>query len=272
MGTRYNPTPTALSADIGTVDTTIPVVSTAGYAPHGSITIESETIYYAGTTPTSFTGARRGAAGTTAASHSAGFADVVMDWTLEETVDWAMGAVVVNAATAPSPGIAFDAAGSVVQNANATSFTWSHTVSGSDRFLVVGVSIRNQQSEAASSVTYAGTPLTLVGARSNETSTRVEIWQLVAPAVGTDDVVVTLSASAKIVGGAISLTGVDQTTPIATSGFAAGSSTNPSMTFTAVATSAWVIDALAYRSTGNSTPTATAGGGQVQRTSGYTET
>lgn len=272
MGTRYNPTPTALSADIGTVDTTIPVVSTAGYAPHGSITIESETIYYAGTTPTSFTGARRGAAGTTAASHSAGFADVVMDWTLEETVDWAMGAVVVNAATAPSPGIAFDAAGSVVQNANATSFTWSHTVSGSNRFLVVGVSIRNQQSETASSVTYAGTPLTFVGARSNETSTRVEIWQLVAPAVGTDDVVVTLSASAKIVGGAISLTGVDQTTPIATSGFAAGSSTNPTMTFTAVATSAWVIDALAYRSTGNSTPTATAGGGQVQRTSGYTET
>ena len=271
-GIRYNPTPTTLSAAIGAADTTIPVVSTAGYAPHGSITLESETIYYAGTTPTSFTGARRGAAGTTAASHSANFADVVMDWTIEETVDWAMGAVVVNAATAPSPGIAFDAAGSVVQNANATSFTWSHTVSGSNRLLVVGVSIRNQQSETASSVTYAGTPLTLVGTRINETSARVEIWQLVAPAVGTDNVVVTLSAAAKIVGSATSLTGVDQSTPIATSGFAAGSSTNPSLTFTAVATSAWVIDALAYRSTGNSTPTATAGGNQVQRTSGYTET
>lgn len=271
-GTRYNPTPTTLSADIGAADTTIPVVSTAGYAPHGSTTIESETIYYAGTTPTSFTGARRGTAGTTAASHSANFADVVMDWTLAETVDWAMGAVVVNAAGAPSPGIAFDASGSVVQNSTATSFTWSHTLSGSDRFLAVSVSIRNQQSETVSGVTYAGTPLTFVGARANETSAQVEIWQLVAPAVGTDNVVVTLSAPAKIVGGAVSLTGVDQTTPVAASGFTAGSSTNPSLTFTAVATSAWVIDALAFRSAGNSTPTATVGGGQVQRTSGYTET
>jgi hypothetical protein len=271
-GARYNPTPTTLSADITAADTTIPVVSTAGYALHGSITIESETIYYAGTTPTSFTGARRGAAGTTAVSHSANFADVVMDWTLADTVDWAMGAVVVNAAGAPSPGIAFDASGSVVQNATAASFTWSHTVSGSNRILVAGVSIRNQQNETVSSVTYAGIPLTFVGARSNETSARVEIWQLVAPAVGTDNVVVTLSAPAKIVGGALSLTGVDQTTPIAASAFAAGSSENPTISLTAVATTAWVIDALAFRSTGTSGPTATPGGGQEQRTSGYTET
>ncbi|MFQ5858700.1 MAG: hypothetical protein ACE5LU_24120 [Anaerolineae bacterium] len=271
-GIRYNPTPTALSADITAADTMIPVVSTAGYAPHGSITIESETIYYAGTTPISFTGARRGAAGTTAASHSASFADVVMDWTLSEATDWAMGAVVVNAAGAPSPGIAFDAAGSVVQNSTAASFTWSHTVSGSNRMLVVGVSIRNQQNETVSGVTYAGTPLTFVGTRSNETSARIEIWQLVAPAVGTDNVVVTLSAPAKIIGGAISLTGVDQTTPIAASAFTAGSSTNPTINLSNVATSAWVIDAMAFRSTGTSGPTATPGGGQDQRTSGYTET
>lgn len=270
-GTRYNPTPTALSADIGAADTTIPVASTAGYAPHGSITIESETIYYAGITPTSFIGARRGAAGTTAASHSANFADVVMDWTLEETVDWALGAVVINAAGTPSPGIAFDAAGSVVQNSTATSFTWSHTVSGSNRALIVGVSIRNKSGETVSSVTYAGTPLTFVAARDNETSARIEIWQLVAPAVGTDNVVVTMSAPAKIIGGALSLTGVDQTTPIAVSAFAAGSSKNPNLTLNAVPTKNWVMDALAFRSSGTSTPTATAGGGQVQRTSGYTE-
>ncbi|MEE8224927.1 MAG: pilus assembly PilX N-terminal domain-containing protein, partial [candidate division NC10 bacterium] len=271
MGTRYNPTPTALSADIGAADTTIPVVSTAGYAPHGSITIESETIYYAGTTPTSFTGARRGAAGTTAASHSASSADIVMDWTIAETVDWVMGAVVLTAAGSPSPGIAFDAAGSVVQNATAASFTWSHTVSGSNRILVVGVSMRNKSGETVSGVTYAGTPLTFVGTRDNEISARVEIWRLVAPAVGTDNVVVTLSASAKIVGSAVSLTGVDQATPVAASSFTAGSSTNPNLTLNAVATSAWVIDALAFRSTGSSTPTATPGGGQVQRASGFTE-
>lgn len=271
-GAHYKPTPTFLSADITAADTTIPVISTAGYAPHGSITIESETIYYASTTPISFTGARRGAAGTTAASHSASVADVVMDWTLSAATDWAMGAVVVNAAAAPSPGIAFDTGGSVVQNSTAPSFTWSHTVSGSNRILVVGVSIRNQQNETASSVTYAGTPLTFVGARSNETSARVEIWYMKAPPTGANNVVVTLSAPAKIVGGAISLTGVDQTTPIAVSAFTAGSSTKPTLTLNDVATSAWVIDVLAFRSTGTSGPTATPGGGQDQVTSGYTET
>lgn len=271
-GAHYKPTPTFLSADITAADTTIPVISTAGYAPHGSITIESETIYYAGTTPISFTGARRGAAGTTAASHSASVADVVMDWTLSDATDWAMGAVIVNAAGSPSPGIAFDASGSVVQNSTGASFTWSHTVSGSNRVLVVGVSVRNPQNQTVSTVTYAGIPLTFVGARSNETSARVEIWQLVAPAVGTANVVVNLSAPAKIVGGAISLTGVDQTTPIAGSAFTAGSSTNPALTLNNVATSAWVIDALAFRSTGTSGPSATPGGGQDQLTSGYTET
>ncbi len=66
----YHPTPTTLSAAIGDTATTIPVDSTAGYAPHGRITIGSEQIDYTAVTGTSFTGARRGANNTTAASHS----------------------------------------------------------------------------------------------------------------------------------------------------------------------------------------------------------
>lgn len=50
--------------------TTIPVDSTAGYASHGRIRIDNEWIDYRGTTATSFTGARRGAAGSTAAAHA----------------------------------------------------------------------------------------------------------------------------------------------------------------------------------------------------------
>src|SRR3990172_2889203 len=59
-GTRYNPASTTLSAGIGTTDTTILVVSTTGYASHGRITIQSESIDYTGTTATSYTGAKRG--------------------------------------------------------------------------------------------------------------------------------------------------------------------------------------------------------------------
>ena len=71
-GTLYNPSSTTLSAGINNAVTTIPVASTAGYAPHGRIRIDSESINYTGTTATSFTGATRGAAGTTAAAHSSG--------------------------------------------------------------------------------------------------------------------------------------------------------------------------------------------------------
>jgi hypothetical protein len=72
--TRYNPSPTALSADITAASTTISVGSTTGFASRGRISIDSELIGYTGTTGTSFTGARRGMDGTTAAAHTTGAA------------------------------------------------------------------------------------------------------------------------------------------------------------------------------------------------------
>ncbi len=69
-GTLLNPgTPATLSAPIGIADTVIPVNTTAGYASHGRIRIDSEEINYSGTTASSFTGAARGAAGSPAATH-----------------------------------------------------------------------------------------------------------------------------------------------------------------------------------------------------------
>lgn len=71
-GTRYNPAPNPLSAAITAASTTIPVGSTAGFAPHGRIAIAAELIDYTDTTPLTFTGARRGVDGTTAAGHAVG--------------------------------------------------------------------------------------------------------------------------------------------------------------------------------------------------------
>jgi len=71
-GTLYNPASTTLSAGINNVVATIPVVSTAGYAPHGRIQIDSELIDYSGISGNNLIGARRGVAGTTAAAHLAG--------------------------------------------------------------------------------------------------------------------------------------------------------------------------------------------------------
>ncbi|MFQ5847806.1 MAG: hypothetical protein ACE5IQ_09100 [Candidatus Methylomirabilales bacterium] len=72
--TRYNPSPTSLTADITAASTTITVGDTTGFAPRGRVAIGSELIDYTGTTATTFTGARRGMDATTAAAHSTGAA------------------------------------------------------------------------------------------------------------------------------------------------------------------------------------------------------
>ena len=65
-------TQTAIN-QVGGIDnavTTIPVDSTTGFASTGTILIGSELITYSGKTATTFTGATRGAEGTTAAAHA----------------------------------------------------------------------------------------------------------------------------------------------------------------------------------------------------------
>ncbi|WDT77126.1 MAG: hypothetical protein MPW16_07870 [Candidatus Manganitrophus sp.] len=80
IGTFYNPVSTLVDqpGGISSSTATIPVDSIAGYAPHGRIRIDAESIDYAGTStdplvcgaPACFTGAERGAAGTVAAAHA----------------------------------------------------------------------------------------------------------------------------------------------------------------------------------------------------------
>lgn len=104
---------------------------------------------------------------------------------------------------------------SSVNDNNPTSLSVSHTVLGTDRLLLVGISIWNNNYEFASSVTYGGTALTKVGDHQRDNDSRVEIWSLVAPPTGTANVVVTFNQQVNSGAGfgVISLTGVDQLTP-----------------------------------------------------------
>ncbi|MCG3114776.1 MAG: hypothetical protein LLH30_03765 [Candidatus Manganitrophus sp. SA1] len=80
VGTAYNPVSTLVdqAGGINSSAATIPVDAIAGYAPHGRIRIDAESIDYTGTStdalvcgaPACFTGAERGADGTTAAAHA----------------------------------------------------------------------------------------------------------------------------------------------------------------------------------------------------------
>ncbi len=156
---------------------------------------------------------------------------------------------------------------------SANSFTWSHTTAGVRRILIVGVAIRNDSGQTVTGVTYGATALTQIGAATSGTSVRTELWRLVAPATGANDVVVTLSATAKASCGASSLTGVDQSSPIDDSNFGTGTSTSPSTSVSA-SDGGWVVDALAFRAVNGPSgkPSATPGSGQTERWSGYTET
>jgi hypothetical protein len=145
--------------------------------------------------------------------------------------------------------------------ANSTSATQAHTTgSGSNRLMLVSVKSRQATGASATGVTYNSVALTKLGEVVNGTQIRTELWYLLAPASGTHDVVVTLNATALFSGDIVTLTGVDQVTPLGTLATGTGSSQAPSVTVTS-ATGDLVLDFLGYIS---SASVAAPGSGQTQ--------
>lgn len=166
--------------------------------------------------------------------------------------------------------IAYDASsrGAV---AAGTSITFSHTCTGADLALFVGVQYFDDDSSAPTA-TYNGVSMTLVvEATSTELGSfqRERLFVLVAPATGSNNVVVSFGAT--VVAGeaqAASYTGVDQTTPTEASGSVsngAASTSSPACTATVVSSGAWLVgcvqQSLYY------TGTITAGAGTTVRQS-----
>jgi uncharacterized repeat protein (TIGR01451 family) len=118
---------------------------------------------------------------------------------------------------------------------NTNTMTISHTTSGTDRLMLVGVSINNDNLEEAinpGGITYNGVALTRVGFVDNVDDARVEIWQLTETnglPTGTHDVVINFTADLLrgAVAGVMTFTGVDQTTPLGTFVSAFASSAGP---------------------------------------------
>lgn len=164
---------------------------------------------------------------------------------------------------APS-GIQFDAASNSGYQTAQSTYTWNHTCTGSNRHLLVGISMLSVAGSSVSGITYNGVAMTFLGAKASVSGAiRVELWGLVAPATGTNAIAVTLSASLDSVGGAISTTGVHQTSP--TEAFNSASATNvgaadATVDVTTVADNDWVLDAVATSDT-----TITVTGTQTQR-------
>lgn len=121
--------------------------------------------------------------------------------------------------------VAFDAVGPSAAGASSlgsTSLTWSHTCTGSDRCLIVGVALSPTASDAgfATTATYNGVAMTSIGLvhSAGNTSGYVQMFRLAGPATGANTVAVTATGGTPdaLSGGSVSFTGVDQTTPVGT--------------------------------------------------------
>ena len=176
----------------------------------------------------------------------------------------ATGAAAVTTVT-PAANVGSDG-GNCVTATNVSSRTWSHTVnSGNNRILLVGIASYDV-TRTISSITYGGIALTR--SVSSAVNNRAEIWRLVAPPVGTANIVTTWSANTDTAAWSASFTNVDQTTPIGATNTATATSTSPSVTLAAT-TGDLVVDTL---SDSGDAGTMTVGAGQTQICNGLTGT
>ncbi len=233
----------------------------------GIITIGNEYLYCTGTAagPVRFTNCTRCYRGSGAAAHAIG--DNVFQYMITSTGTVGNARRVAQAGvTRIAGGIAFDDKGDGRGN-NVNSITWNHRTAGANLYLIVGVSIRNNAGQtilAPGGVTYAGADLAFLGAQNNGTNVRVELWGLANPALGNNNIISRLTGTetARMVGGSISFTGVDQAAPIdAAAVFATGNGIAPSVNINTVSNNAVVVDVMANLMNAN----AAVGAGQAEQ-------
>lgn len=142
--------------------------------------------------------------------------------------------------------IAFDSADTTPNLVNpGTSLTYSFTVgTGDDRLLIVHVwhSVMGD----ISGVTYNSVSMTKLAEQADGGgSNYLDVWYLVAPATGANDVVVSKDTSGVMVSTCASYSGVDQTTPIPTSASDNSTATTAfSADITTTETNSWVYCSL----------------------------
>ena len=158
--------------------------------------------------------------------------------------------------------VAFDARTQQQEAQDQTSITFSHTCTGSGLILFVSVSSLDGTlaDRIVSGITYNAVAMTLIDIADNPNH-RSELWFLLAPATGANNVIVTMGGTClRIWPGAVSYTGVSQTTPEADN-VATGTSTTASVAVTTLTNNAWVIDSMGHAGAGDET----VGAGQTER-------
>lgn len=135
--------------------------------------------------------------------------------------------------------IAFDSSTYGPSSGAVTSYSFSHTCSGSDRILWVYVMINTT---ATVSVTYNGVSMTSTDVNSGSYSHYQSMWYLVAPDTGANNVTISVTSSSTIRAYASSYTGASQTgQPDAHIVPSEAATTSYARAITTVADNSWVI-------------------------------
>lgn len=142
-----------------------------------------------------------------------------------------------------TPPVVVSTSSSTNFNVQTPTLTWVHTSSGLNRLLLVQVS--TEEVQTITSITFNGVPLTQEVSNTDVVNNlRSETWSLVAPPVGTFNIVVTVSAPAFMSAGAESYVTVDQVTPIGTTQTASGNSNTPTLVIVTANDNSLVVDSL----------------------------
>lgn len=137
--------------------------------------------------------------------------------------------------------IAFDASSQGQNGGGLATLTFSHTCSGSNRILFVNTGCHTSIA-TITGVTYNGVAMTSVHAPiTSPDNFYMQLWYLLAPATGANNIVVTASAADGIVGEAASYTGAAQTTLDATSIATLQPGTSFTQNITTVADNCWIV-------------------------------
>jgi hypothetical protein len=144
--------------------------------------------------------------------------------------------------------------------AGAANVTFAIDATGGD-FLEVSICV-DPALDTISTVSYAGAAMTLVDSSTNPAvSIRVETWKKVAPATGSNNVIITPTANfvSSCVGGAQLFNGVNQVTPLGAANKASSNAPggNSSVTVTSVGANNSAFDALSSVLSTISTPSQT---------------
>jgi hypothetical protein len=154
--------------------------------------------------------------------------------------------------------IALDAVAStksIVNQLAGGTTTYAHTVTSNTNGLIalaVGAWNNGGTGTGLSGATYAGVAMTKISASSSLTAGGTfytEIWYLIAPSTGTNNVIATVSGKTDALGlASLSLTGVDQTTPVDTAGTFTGTTGIYTKAITTTAAADWMLDITSHLS------------------------